>query len=205
MTDGLHSKERNFLNNLRFESFLMCQLENCAAFSFVRFRPHIEAGLEMASDLEATHLSLERISAEKLKIVLDKKSESNLRLEKLKSEMSVLTIELKSEIRVLQDDLEKVVTNGIRDEIETIQQVVFDFDDAQFIHDQTVIQVYIQQLFRFFTFYFSKDRNIRRCTQIDKTGEGVWNAFFPKFWVGGPLCCKEIQGGTSFLCFIIFL
>ena len=126
----------------------MCQLENSSS-SLVRFRPHVEAGLEMTSDLEATHLSLEKISTQKLKIISDKKSESNVQLEKLKSEMSSLTIELKSEIRVLQDDLEKVVTNGIRDEIETIQQVVFDFDDAQFIHDQTVIQVYIQQLFRF--------------------------------------------------------
>ena len=126
----------------------MCQLENSSS-SFFRFRPHIEAGLEMTADLEATHLSLEKISSEKLKIISDKKLESNLRLEKLKSDMTAKTIELKSEIRVLQDDLEKVVTNGIRDEIETIQQVVFDFDDAEFIHDPTVIQVYIQQLFRF--------------------------------------------------------
>jgi hypothetical protein len=131
----------------------MCQLENSSS-SFFRFRPHIEAGLEMTADLEATHLSLEKISSEKLKIISDKKSESNLRLEKLKSDMTAKTIELKSEIRVLQDDIEKVVTNGIRDEIETIQQVVFDFDDAEFIHDPTVIQVYIQQLFRFFKILF---------------------------------------------------
>jgi len=63
--------------------------------------------------------------------------------------MAEVTNALKSEIRGLQDEIEKVVSNGIRDEIETIQQVVFDFDDAQFIHDQTVVHVYTQQLIRF--------------------------------------------------------
>jgi hypothetical protein len=47
---------------------------------------------------------------------------------------------MQSEIWDLQVELEKVVSSGFRDEIETIQQVVFDFDDATFIDDPTVIQ-----------------------------------------------------------------
>ena len=134
----------------------MSTLEESSS-SVVRFRPHIEAGLEIVSDLEATLLSLNQFCSEKLSSLSLQKIDSTRKLEHLKTEMAEVTNALKSEIRGLQDEIEKVVSNGIRDEIETIQQVVFDFDDAQFIHDPTVVHVYTQQLIRFVVVF---ERNI---------------------------------------------
>ena len=122
---------------------------DCLSSTLIRFQPHIQAGLEICNDLETTQLSLHKICLEKLDEISKQKSESNIRLEKLKLDMTELTSLLKTDIGDLQDSIEKVVANGIRDEIETIQQIVFDFDDMKFIHDLSIIQVYIQQVIRF--------------------------------------------------------
>ena len=131
----------------RFEKFLQTQLENSTSSS-VRFRPHVEAGLEIAADLEAANRAIEAVCSKKLKLISGQKSESDLKIKKLKDELAEFNAQMKTEIRDLQVGIEAIVSSGIRDEIETIQQTVFDFDDANFVHDDTVIQVYVQQLGR---------------------------------------------------------
>ena len=122
---------------------------DCLSSTLIRFQPHIQAGLEMCSDLESTQLSLHQRCLEKLDEISKEKSDSNVRLQKFKLEMTELTAVLKTDIGDLQDSISKIVSNGIRDEIETIQQIVFDFDDMKFIHDLAIIQVYTQQVIRF--------------------------------------------------------
>ena len=83
------------------------QLEDSSSSS-IRFRPHIEAGLEITSDLEATHHSLDHICSEKLDSLSLHKTDSNVKLEKLKREMTELTVELKSDVAVAQTLIEQV-------------------------------------------------------------------------------------------------
>lgn len=138
---------KSYICSNRFEKFLQTQLENSTSSS-VRFRPHVEAGLEIAAELEAANRAIEAVCSKKLKLISGQKSESDFKITKLKDELAEFNAQMNTEVRDLQVGIEAIVSSGIRDEIETIQQTVFDFDDANFVHDDTVIQVYVQQLGR---------------------------------------------------------
>jgi hypothetical protein len=76
------------------------------------------------------------------------KRDSDRRLESLKSDLSEVTAEMRAELQRLDEDIGSLVADGLRDEVDSLRQVVADFDEAKFVDDPAVVHIYVQQMFR---------------------------------------------------------
>ena len=113
----------------------------------LRLIKHIRSALEVASELRAFQSALMTNATSQLEAINDEYDATTRELEDLSFAMTSLTKELHLEIKILLNNIDAMVRQSFKDELENLPNVVYEFQ-ATFIEDPAVINLYKQHLTR---------------------------------------------------------
>ena len=129
----------------RFKAYINASLS--AASRGAKYFPYLRAALTIAKELESFQQSIFDLSSTKLETLQMKQSVTKSTLKSLHDSMEVLTVNLNTEIKNLLNDIEDMVREVYKDEIENLPVLVSEFQ-ATFYNDQAVLNLYKQHLIR---------------------------------------------------------
>ena len=107
----------------------------------------------ISKELEVYQQSIHQLATTKLENLQIRENSTKTKLKKLHDAMEVLTVDLNSEITNLLNDIEEMVKDVYKDEMENLEVLVSGFQ-APFFNDPAVLNLYKQHIIRYWYFQF---------------------------------------------------